>query len=554
MDEKKVGFNNKKVSRRKALSTAAKVAIGAVVAGVVAGVGGYYAGSLTAAPATTVTETRTVTAAATTVRETVTATVTAPATTVTRTVTVGPPPTAPVTITLACDAGHNYLPWFDPKEAPEGGHYGQNQAPKIKEVLGIDIVGEEVDPGTEFSIYMADLTGPGKYNIIVYFPTYNGDILGGGWAVPLDEYIEKYHINLDDLPPVYRYLYCSWGGRTYALPYDGDFHALYYRKDIFADPDIRRKFKDKYGRDLEPPKTYDEYLQVAEFFTGWDWDGDGEEEYGTVEDFKDLTWGIFFDRFASLGGLWFDEEMNPLVPNDAAVKALEDLVEITEYMPPGFLEFGALEVFDCMTKGITAMTLTWPDVGPRAGSGEFPVKGDQVGTALVPGYVVGGKLLRYSWTGVGRVMIITVNTPEEKREAAFRVLKWMWDTSVYWVPSGLNGEDPFAYSHTSPGALPHWKRANPAWSEEGILDYMRAAAENFAHGYPDLYLPGAAQYTDILSRYIMMAVRGEISPRDAISRTVEEWRSVTKDLGEEKQKTLWKQQIIEYKRAGIWPK
>lgn len=546
----------KRISRREAISTAAKVAVGVVVAGVVGGVGGYYAGSTVAAPATvTVTETKT--AAAITETKTVTAaasTVTVP-TTVTQTVTktVGVP-VGRVELSLACDAGHNYLPWFDPAEAPEGGHYGQNQAPKIADALGIDITGEEVDPGTEFSIYMADLTGPGKYNIIVYFPTYNGDILGGGWAVPLDPYIEKYKVNLDDLPPVYRYLYCSWAGKTYALPYDGDFHALYYRKDIFADSEIRKKFRDKYGRDLEPPKTYDEYLQVAEFFNGWDWDGDGEIEYGTVEDFKDLTWGIFFDRFASLGGLWFDEEMNPLVPNEAAARALEDLVKVVDYMPPGVLEFGALEVFDCMTKGITAMTLTWPDVGPRAGSGEFPVKGDQVGTALVPGYVVGGRLIRYSWTGVGRVMIITVNTPEDKREAAFRVLKWMYDTSVFWVPSGLNGEDPFAYSHAGPGALPHWRRANPAWSEAGILDYMGAAAENFAHGYPDLYLPGAAHYTDVLSRYIMMAVKGEITARDAIARTVEEWRSITKDLGEDRQKTLWKQQILEYKRAGIWPK
>ncbi|MEN2974573.1 MAG: extracellular solute-binding protein [Candidatus Caldarchaeales archaeon] len=538
-----------KISRREAISTAGKVAAGVVAAGIIAGVGGYLAGSATAAP-TTVTETRTVTAAAATI--TVPTTVTTAVTqTVTKTVGM---PAERVKLSLACDAGHNYLPWFDPVEAPMGGHYGQNQAPKISEALGIDISGEEVDPGTEFSIYMADLTGPGKYNIIVYFPTYNGDILGGGWAVPLDAYIEKYRVNLDDLPPVYRYLYCSWAGKVYALPYDGDFHALYYRKDIFADPEIRRRFRDRFGRDLEPPKTYEEYLQTAEFFNGWDWDKDGEIEYGTVEDFKDLTWGIFFDRFASLGGLWFDEEMNPLVPNDAAVKGLEDLVKIVDYMPPGVLEFGALEVFDCMTKGITAMTLTWPDVGPRAGSGEFPVKGDQVGTALVPGYVVGGKLIRYSWTGVGRVMIITVNTPEDKREAAFRVLKWMYDTSVFWVPSGLNGEDPFAYSHTSPGALPHWKKANPAWSEEGILDYIRASAENFARGYPDLYLPGAAQYTDVLSRYIMMAVKKEISAREAISRTVEEWRSITKDLGEDKQKNLWKQQIVEYKRAGIWPR
>ncbi|MEM4474713.1 MAG: substrate-binding domain-containing protein [Candidatus Bathyarchaeia archaeon] len=49
-----------RLSRREALSSAAKVAIGAIIAGVVAGVGGYLAGSQ-AAPAKTVTERVTVT-------------------------------------------------------------------------------------------------------------------------------------------------------------------------------------------------------------------------------------------------------------------------------------------------------------------------------------------------------------------------------------------------------------------------------------------------------------------------------------------------------------
>lgn len=86
------------------------------------------------------------------------------------------------------------------------------------------------------------------------------------------------------------------------------------------------------------------------------------------------------------------------------------------------------------------------------------------------------------------------------------------------------------------------------------MDYLKAAAENFAHGYPDLYLPGAAQYTDILSRYIMLAVTGKISAKEAIDSTVKEWSGVTRDLGVEKQKKLWREQIAEYKRAGIWPK
>ena len=44
MAEKNESFLKKKISRRKALSTAAKAGISAIVAGVVAGIGGYYAG------------------------------------------------------------------------------------------------------------------------------------------------------------------------------------------------------------------------------------------------------------------------------------------------------------------------------------------------------------------------------------------------------------------------------------------------------------------------------------------------------------------------------
>ena len=76
--------DGKKLTRREALSTAGKVAVGAIVAGVIAGVGGYYAGSATAKAATV---TKTVTAGAKTVTQTVTKTETK---TVTKTVGAAP--------------------------------------------------------------------------------------------------------------------------------------------------------------------------------------------------------------------------------------------------------------------------------------------------------------------------------------------------------------------------------------------------------------------------------------------------------------------------------
>ena len=81
---------NKRLSRREALSTAGKVAIGVVVAGVVAGVGGYLSGRAAVPPPTTITSvlTKTLTAGVSTVTKTVTATAPPITKTVTKTVTV----------------------------------------------------------------------------------------------------------------------------------------------------------------------------------------------------------------------------------------------------------------------------------------------------------------------------------------------------------------------------------------------------------------------------------------------------------------------------------
>ena len=73
----------------------------------------------------------------------------------------------------------------------------------------------------------------------------------------------------------------SWEGKVYALPYDGDIHYYSFRKDLFAGPDINSRFKDAYGYDLSPEdgaETWEQWRNNCEFFTGWDWNGNGEDE------------------------------------------------------------------------------------------------------------------------------------------------------------------------------------------------------------------------------------------------------------------------------------
>lgn len=53
----------------------------------------------------------------------------------------------------------------------------------------------------------------------------------------------------------------------YALPFDPSVQIFLYRSDLFDDALLKRSFYEKYKTNLEVPKTVDEYLRIARFFT-----------------------------------------------------------------------------------------------------------------------------------------------------------------------------------------------------------------------------------------------------------------------------------------------
>ena len=59
-----------------------------------------------------------------------------------------------------------------------------------------------------------------------------------------------------DILPIYRDALMRWRGRWMALTIDGDLHMGAYRRDLFGDPANRQAFQARYGRPLEPPRTW----------------------------------------------------------------------------------------------------------------------------------------------------------------------------------------------------------------------------------------------------------------------------------------------------------
>jgi multiple sugar transport system substrate-binding protein len=59
----------------------------------------------------------------------------------------------------------------------------------------------------------------------------------------------------------------TFGDRVLGLPYHGGPECLMVRKDLFNDPAERAAYRARFGAELRVPKTWDEFHQVARFFT-----------------------------------------------------------------------------------------------------------------------------------------------------------------------------------------------------------------------------------------------------------------------------------------------
>ncbi|MEX0348117.1 MAG: extracellular solute-binding protein [Paracoccaceae bacterium] len=191
-------------------------------------------------------------------------------------------------------------------------------------------------------------------------------------------------------------------GSLFGIPYGSETSVLGYRKDIF----------DKHG--LEVPETYDELLEIACKIP--------ELEPGMGGLSSRAASGhhaahAFLLHLNPMGGAIFDDQWNPVVNNEAGVKAAEALKTIVDCGPEGATNFGFGEALGSFLNGDTAMFL---DTTVVAGQIDDPSKSQvvgKVGWALHP-----MDAERASQTG-GFGIGIPANA--ENKQAAFLLMQWL---------------------------------------------------------------------------------------------------------------------------------
>lgn len=205
------------------------------------------------------------------------------------------------------------------------------------------------------------------------------------------------------------------GFNVLGLPIQGNALTMAYRKDLFDSPTEKAAFKQKYGRELAVPSTWDEFTDVASFFTR-----PSQKLYGTTLMAGVGDWSI--DDFKTFAGSYgadghlIDSHMKIQITSPDAIAALQyyvDLINKYKVTPPGTTSASWDNATSSFASGLTAMTMNY---SPQALNSN--VKGE-VAYALVP------KKLTYAPHEGSWQLSIPKQSDENTKAWAYQVIAWL---------------------------------------------------------------------------------------------------------------------------------
>jgi multiple sugar transport system substrate-binding protein len=406
--------------------------------------------------------------------------------------------------------------------------------PMWEQLTGIKSNVVELSNPDQYSKAVAEhIAGSGAYDILDISPAWTPSLADGGVIAPLDDYIAKYMnmADLDDVHPLYKAL-PTYKGKIWGFFDDGDVFALYYRKDIFEDPQMMEAYQAKFNKPLEVPKTWEDYAQVAQFIT----DQKAPEVYGAGHFRKAGSPGNQFDflqQFRTNGGQFFDADMKAQLASPAGLKTLQNMIAANAASIPGNSELDAVSVWAAFLQGKLAMIYSWPPSGRMAAGYSQSDKAinfvpqstiaGKVGYAVVPGNPEHA-------TGYNKALSADSPNPE----AAYLFMQWVTSPPVslarVMLPYALR--DPYRLSHFSSDL---YGQLFPSAKE--YLANLNASA-NVA--VLDPIMPGAQDYFLSLDRMATSVWAGE-DPQAALETAAAEWDATTERLGVEPQKGFYEE-------------
>ncbi|HET9018138.1 MAG TPA: extracellular solute-binding protein, partial [Acetobacteraceae bacterium] len=403
--------------------------------------------------------------------------------------------------------------------------------PLWQDLTGISSNVVELSHPDQYSKPIAEhIAQSGAYDVIDIEPDWIPSLADGGVIAPIDDYVGKYmnKADLDDYHPLYKNL-PTYKGKRWGFFDDGDQWALYYRRDLFEDGKLKAAYRAKFNQDLQVPRTWDEYNQVAQFIT----DQLAPKVYGAAHFRKAGSPGnqfAFAQQFRANGGKFFDEKtMKAQLNTPAGVLTLKQMVAANKASIPGNNDLDAVAQWAAWLQGKVAMIFSWPPTGRMS---ENYAQRDKA-INFVPSSAIAGKVGYTVVPGGNGEMasgyVKALTTDSQNAEAAYLFMQWSTSPPVSLVRVMLpyTLRDPYRLSHyTSPIYRSLWPSAK---------EYLIALSDAANGSVVDLVMPGAQDYALTLDRMCTAVWAGE-DPAPALTKADAEWDAITARIGVDTQR------------------
>ena len=397
-------------------------------------------------------------------------------------------------------------------------------------------------------------TGTNAFDAYVFDPQWMGDFTGPGYLLDLTDRVKSDpQLQWDDIGPFFRDFNATYNGKVYTIPLDGDFHMVYYRKDLLEKDGVK------------PPATWDDYLTVAQKYNGQDLNGDGQPDYGSCiakkKGAQSYWWiisvaaGLLQAKGTSEGAFFDTSNMNPLFgQNEAMTKALDTYAKTTQFGPPDELNMDVGGSRGLFTTGRCALTMDWGDIGTLA-PGTFAQ--DKTGATITPGWKQvldrsSGKLVACDATtcpnavdGVnyapfasfgGWSGAINAKSPKEQQDAVYDFLSYMSSPAISGedVTLGKTGYNPYRTSHFT--NIDPWIKAGLSKAAaDNYLGAIKSSLEN-KNMVLDLRIPLTKRYEqDVLDTALAQYLAKELDAAGAEQAIADGWNAITDEAGKDKQ-------------------
>ena len=399
--------------------------------------------------------------------------------------------------------------------------------------------------------------GTDDFDVVIVLPTWLGDM--HTFLEPLDDRIEGDPVaDWDDVLPVCQDI-VQWEDETFIMPLDCDLFMSFYNREAFADPEHQDGFEQGYGYPLEPPATWEQYRDIAEYFQEND-----DELFGAMESMSRGT-QTFWTGLSRMVGyvsqgegweLFFDpDDMTPLINSPGHVRALEEWIDVVDQGPPDVLEFDVGDIRSQFPMGAAALALDWASIGFIPTDRENQ---ELIGFNPIPGPTEVYDHGTGDWVELdepNRVPFMAANgwgaavpTTSPNQDAAWDLIRYLASPQVSLELVSMRdnydpavGYQPFREAHFED--VDGWVESE--WDRDRVEEYLDATYESLTGDFvqPDLRIPGAFEYLDELDAGLTAALTGQMSAQEALDDVAERWEAITERQGREEQLRLYRASI-----------